>query len=208
MKKVMIFASLVLVLAGGLVPTGARAEVLFSSRVSQDFAEAVFSSTDAAGIVTEAYVFGNDDRSLPTGSDVYVAILRYDLACVPSEEQPSCPFLANLEGRTDIGPDAFVIDGHLASARLNATVEVYDYLTDTARTLEVDLSWTGTGDAVQTNDRHHEQTPAYVLNRHFNGAMREAVTAGTIWDGASNFIPEPTANAAIYSLKFGQVVVG
>jgi hypothetical protein len=157
--------------------------------------------------VTEAYVFGNDDRSLPTGSFAYLTILRYDPSCAPSEEQP-CPFLADLEGRTDIGPEAFVIDGQLASARLSATVEVYDYLTDTMRTLEVDLAWTGTSDVVRGTDHFHEQTPAYTLNRHFNGASRAALAAGTIWDGAANLIPEPTANAAIRSLKFGQVVVG
>jgi hypothetical protein len=206
MKQLMIVACLIVVLAEGLMPAGVRAQEPFSSRVRQHFAEAIFSSTDADGIVTEAYVFGNDDRSLPTGSFAYVNILRYDPNCVPSEEQP-CPFLTNIEGSGDIGPDAFVIEGHLASARLSATIDAYDYLTDSPRTLEVNVSWSGTSDVYKSNAHFHDQTPAYTLNRHFNGAEREAVAEGAIWDGASNLTLEPTANAAILSLKFGQVVV-
>jgi hypothetical protein len=206
MKNLIVVACFMLAFVGSMLPTGALAEERFSARIRQEAADAFWETTDAAGVETFVYVLASDDPSLPTGSFAYVTIFRFDPNCEPKEENP-CTALVNLEGYADIDPDAFVIDGHLASARLSATVEVYDYLTDTTRTLEIDLSWTGTSAVFRTVAHFHEKTPEYTLHRHFNGTQREAVTAGTVLDGTSNFTPEPTERGAIFSLKFGEIVI-
>ena len=102
-----------------------------------------------------------------------------------------------------VAEDAFQVVGKLDSATLNATVEVFDFVSFTAFPVDVSVNWTGIG--ATTRERIHSQTSTPATRSIYRGDFmrREATASGTVSDGTTNLTPRPAGNAEIRSESQG-----
>lgn len=169
--------------------------------------EAYFSSTDPSGcIVTQVYIFANEGifQSPPGGGSsttgISLNISQYDY-CTGTQlfsPGPTSPFTV---------PD-LQVDRKLNSATLNATVEVYNFVSDTWVDFFVNLTWTGIGPLSRESSHFHFHSPGCNINSRFKGTSRFAEASGSVSDGTTNFTPAPTIDARIFSAKSGDLSVG
>lgn len=170
-------------------------------------ASAIFSSVDTSGCVwTDVYV--NADEGIfqsPPGrggasSGVGLFISQYD-SCTGTQ-------LLAAEGFASLGDPDFQVFGRLSSATLSATVNVYDYVSNTSFDIFIDLTWTGTGDVNRQSSHSHFDSPGCKFNSRFIGSFRPAVATGSVSDGLTNYTPDPSLGYDIYSAKSGEVFIG
>ena len=95
----------------------------------------------------------------------------------------------------------------LDSATLNATIEVFDFVSFTLFPVHVSVNWTGIG--ATTREKIHSQTSTPGTLFIFRGdfMMREATASGTVSDGTTNFTPQPATSAQLFSTKQGDVTI-
>lgn len=74
-------------------------------------------------------------------------------------------------------------------ASLQASVEAYNWVSDSFLNLYVDLTWTATGPASRESSRYRFKTPGCQYQNQFKGTFRPAEVNGTISDGSTNFTP-------------------
>ena len=110
-------------------------------------------------------------------------------------------------GTTTLSAGEFQIDKKITSATLNTTIEVEDFLSGTSFPVDVNVSWTGTGDPFREKDHSQIKTPTFKLNSHFDGTFRDAEASGTVSDGTTNFTPEPPFIAEMGSVKEGELAI-
>jgi hypothetical protein len=167
-------------------------------------ADASFSSSSGCAI-TDVFVFANTGRLHdPPGSGTPssvagVNIFQFD-SC--SGTQLMAAF-----GEASLAAEDFQVAKGLNSATLNATIQVFDFIS--ANTFNVDLAidWTATGDSVNVKDHFHFRAPGHVENFRFSGTFRPAQAAGTVSDRVTDFTPAPTSFAEIGSVKEGSVII-
>jgi hypothetical protein len=173
-------------------------------RFRGDTADAYFSSFDGC-VYTEMYVFASDgiNQSPPgpagvsSGTDLW--IYQYD-SCNDIQLRDAYGFawLA--------GPD-FQVSGKLGSAALNATVNVYDYVTDSFFDVYVNLTWTGVGATFRQSSNSHYDSPGCKVHNRFRGTFRSAAVSGTVSDGVTNFA-QGSSGGSIASVKSGDLFIG
>jgi hypothetical protein len=168
-------------------------------------AEAAFSSVDPSGcVVTDLFLFGLDGRRREGGD-----LVRESMAGMSIRKVDVCTDtqLVIAGGSSPVPAPAFQIDSRLRAATLNATLEVFDFVSLTSFPVEVSVSWTGTG-AIRREKQHFQvKRPGLKANFRFDGLTRDATASGTVSDGTTNFTPEPAVFADMYSVKTGEVVI-
>ncbi|HEX9596174.1 MAG TPA: hypothetical protein VF982_04790, partial [Anaerolineales bacterium] len=94
------------------------------------------------------------------------------------------------------------------SANLNTSIELFDFVTGTSFTVDVNLNWTGTGDLFRQSFSFKSMTPKCKFMDSSRGTFRSAEAAGVISDGTTNFTPEPTSDASLNNTHSGTLIIG
>jgi hypothetical protein len=202
--RLLAIVSLAFVLMALALPArAAPAETLHFSFQGQT-ADAFFSSTEGC-VVTDVGVFAVDGR-VKTGpgrpaveSTASVFISQFDF-CTQTQ-------LLAADGFAVLAPGEFQIAADLTSATLTATIEVFDFVSGTSFPVDVNVSWSGSGDTFREKQHFHFTAPGFKANFRMDGTFREATAAGTVTDGTTNFTPEPAVFAQLGSVKQGEVVI-
>jgi len=170
-------------------------------------ASAFFSTTDPLGcIVTggSVFVFENISHSPPgpgsPSADVLIDLFKYD-TCTDT----------SLMSASNIAPADilnFQVAGNLDSATLLATVPMFDYVSNTAFDLTVDLTWTGTSSLGHQSSQFKQNFQGCHLNLKNNSAFRYAEASGSVSDGTTNFTLLPSTQGSIFLAKGGEISHG
>jgi len=170
-------------------------------------ASAFFSSVDPSGCVyTDVLVVGNEGffQSPPgpgnRSSGVDVAISQYDW-CTDT-------LLLAAQGFAPLADPDLQVSEDLRSATLTATVNVYDYVSNSYFDVFIALVWTGSGAVNRTSSHTHFDSPGCQGNLRFIGSFRGAVATGSVSDGVTNYTPEPSLGYDIFKAKSGEVLIG
>ena len=191
-----------LALTSAVLPTAARAEttVRHFKGIS---AYASFTSYDSTGcITTYTDVSVYEDATRTSGSSTessyaVVNIFQYD----------SCQnlYLIEMSGTSNLAPDAFDTRGKIHSARLAATVEIYDYQTNTTVPVSIDLAWTAVGDVVRGSSSFRSIYAHTRLSSHQVGSNSAADVVGSVVLGGANLTPQPSDYGSIYDNQTGTI---
>ena len=186
-------------LAGGQ-PASTRAADSLQLQYSGQAAAVELGSTDPAGcLFTTVRVGAVDGRikqgSQPeTSSQVFVIIGQYN-ACTDTR-------LIAAMGQAPLVPAAFQVDPQLNMATLNATFEVFDYVSARSYPVDVSFNWTATGDAVRLKGSTQTRSAGFLVSERFDGSSRQATASGTVsLNGSPNLTPEPAGFAQILSMR-------
>jgi hypothetical protein len=194
-----------LAMAVSASPVHAASETTHFSFQGQT-ANAFFSSTDPGGcVVTSVFVLANDGRTKtgPGGplaeSFAFVAVSQFN-QCTETQ-------LLNAEGSAVLAADDFQMDSRLTAATLDTSIELFDFVSGTSFPVDVNLAWTGSGDTLTQRSHFQINAPGLKVNERFSGTLRGATATGTVTAGTTNFTPEPSVFAELFSAKSGEVVI-
>lgn len=170
-------------------------------------ASAYFSSADPSGcIYTDVSVYASEQISASQpgpgspSSGTNVSIYQYD-ACTGTQ-------LLAADGFAPLADADFEVSKKLESAKLNATVNVFDYVSGTSFDVSLDLTWTGTSSLGHQMSHFQYQFAGCHQNLHTNGTFRFAQAIGAVSAGTTEFAPSPAVDASIFSAKSGDVSTG
>jgi hypothetical protein len=168
---------------------------------------AFFDSLDVTGCVeTVADVEAVNGRVKMVGggpeatSSAFVSIAQFD----------NCNLTVLLEafGSADLPIGAFQIDKKLASATLNTSIDVFDFVSGTTFPADVSMNWTGTGEAPSVSRDHTMfRAPGFRVNSTFTGTSHLATASGSVTTGGTNFSPSPAVFADLENVKQGELDV-
>lgn len=168
--------------------------------------QAEFQSVDGSGcIFTSVFVLASKEfvRYPPgpksTTPFAQIGINQYD-SCTDT-------VLMTASGFSTLAAADLLVGGKLESAKLTATINVFDYVSGSPFDVFVDLSWTATGPVVRENLHDNFHSHDFTFNLHSNGTNRPATASGSVSAGATNFAPNPSVGASIFSAKAGEVVI-
>jgi len=205
MKKKIVFSLIIaLLLVGVMRPAPVLAGDIF--KFSGKNANAFFFSQEGDCVATFVGVFANDGKfqSPPgppgTGQFADIFIDRFDFCTETS--------LISAFGSRMLDESQFSIDQKLNSASLNTSIEMFDFVSGTSFTVDVNLNWTGTGDLVRQSFSSKVQTPKCKFMERFRGSFRSAEASGVVTDGVTNFTPDPTSDASLGQTSSGSLVIG
>jgi len=201
-----LFAVLALAVATFSQHTTASAGDVF--RQSGNDAIALFSSLDPSGCITTDVTVAASDifNHNPPGppnvfSGTFIFISQYDF-CTDT-------LLLDASGfNLSLGDKDFQAPGNLTSARLTATINVYDFVSDSNFDVFVDLAWTATSPLSRFHENDHFVVSPHCKSfGHVIDTFRFAQASGIVSDGATNFTPEATEarGGSIGTLKTGGV---
>jgi hypothetical protein len=140
--------------------------------------QAVFSSTNPGGIVTDVLVEVTD---APDGAEAVIEVSRYRPTCA----NKGCPqVLLHAFNRVPLAAGALQMSGELNAATLRATGPVRQPLVAGVGNVSFDLTWTAVGTLVR--DEHEE-----------GERFRHATAAGALRAGTTNFTPQVSIDATI-----------
>jgi hypothetical protein len=203
-KQLTIPIVLAMALLALVLPTTAWAADVFKFKGQS--ADAFFASVDASGcIVTNVFVFASDDAihnppgSGNSSSATSLYISQYN-SCTNTQ-------LLGASGYATLADPDFQVQ-KLDSATLNATVNVFDFVSNTSFNVSISLAWTATGPTSRQNSHFHFQSPGCTVNGQSNGTFRTASASGSVSDGATNFISAPSNGADLSLVKNGNITVG
>jgi hypothetical protein len=170
-------------------------------------ASAYLSSSDASGcIYTDVSIFANEQMILNTPgvhnafSGVSLYISQYDY-CTGTQ-------LLAADGYTSLaGPD-LAVSKKLESAVLNATVNMYDYVSGNSFDIWVNLNWTGVSSMGHRSNQSQYKFERCHQKYQDSSAFRFAQVSGSISDGITEFADGPAVYADIFSSKGGSVSTG
>jgi hypothetical protein len=130
-----------------------------------------------------------------------VSIYRYD-ACTDTTQFQAVGLNDALQS------GEFRVSKQLDWASLETTIPVTDIDTGNAFDVDVDLDWTGTSALSRHHSHSNELYPGcHIINR-WKGTGREAVAAGAVTDGATNFTPNPSQAGETGFVNDGFEVIG
>lgn len=97
--------------------------------------------------------------------------------------------------------------GNLGGATVSTETALYDWVSGTTRTVEIDLAWTGVGEIWTGRRRESYLVPGYRQTTRYFGSNRSAEVFGTLLlDGAA--IPAGTATTAtLYNTRDGSIEI-
>ncbi len=200
---VKLLAVFTLVLAGFSQHSTASAATNFKFKGNS--ADAFFSSFDGC-VLTEVSIFASEGvfKSGPgrgtESSATSLFISQFDF-CADAQ-------VLAAEGFADLSPSDFEVANKLSSATLDATVNVFDFVSGSSFDVDVNLTWTATGGLSRQNVNNHFTSPGCKVHSRFRGTSREATVSGSISDGSTNFTPEEGLFGLISAVKTGDVVIG
>ena len=82
----------------------------------------------------------------------------------------------------------FTIDSQLQSAQLNTTVEVFDRVTSSNITLDIDLTWTGVGEVESGSAKFKNNLGGCKFTSRYSGTVRQAAVSGSVTYGTTNLL--------------------
>jgi hypothetical protein len=87
------------------------------------------------------------------------------------------------------------------------SIEAFDWPTGSAITLNVELTWTGSGEV--TDSKYHQQytLPGYRVHTRFDGSARYASAVGSISNGSVEFASAPSLYGDLSSVKSGYIEI-
>jgi hypothetical protein len=85
----------------------------------------------------------------------------------------------------------------LSTARLQATGLAFDLLSSAVVPLNIDLTFSATGELLDTRSNFHFIEPGTVIDSHFDGQSRDAVATGTFLVNGTNYTPVPSQLAQL-----------
>src|SRR5215213_5344998 len=128
--------------------------------------QAVFSSTNPGGIVTDVIVEVTD---APDGAEAVIEVSRYRPTCANN----GCPqVLFHAFNRVPLAADAVQLSGELNAATVQGSGPVRQPLVAGVGTVSLDLTWTAVGTMVRD---HHEEGDRF----------RHATAAGALGAGST-----------------------
>ena len=140
--------------------------------------QAVFSSTNPGGIVTDVLV---DVTEGPDGAEAVIEVSRYRPTCANN----GCPqVLLHSFNRVPLAAGALQITGDLGTATVRGSGPARQPLVPGVGTVALDLTWTGVG--AVASDEHEE-----------GERFRRGRVAGAIRAGTTTFTPQPSVDASI-----------
>ncbi len=185
-------------------------------------------SLPAIAATTDTYRFKGENASASfsqydgcNSNSVYVSAytnITKDGPGAPAEQTGAYLYYSNYNYCTGTGsygygssPNAtFTIKNSLDSATLNGTFTVNDYSSgsQTTKTVDVALTWTGTGDTSRGNYRSHVQGPGYTSIYRSVGASRDAQASGSVTLDGTNLIANlPNTYTTLSSSNNGYVQI-
>jgi hypothetical protein len=102
------------------------------------------------------------------------------------------------EGTFQAGPK-------LTEASLKATLTGTDFVTGAEVTVEVDVTWTGTGELRFESQNNLFRLGSLLLHFNFKGTFRDATATGTVSLAGENFTRGPALFADIERVRSGQM---
>lgn len=114
-----------------------------------------------------------------------------------------------LRGLSGVGTEAsFHVDRvKLSEAHLKATVLALDDFTQSEVPVEVDLTWTATGELVSLSERFRQKQPGLLVSSFFKGTLRDAAATGTVLVGGENLTPNVSTDAEIIRSREGTLSI-
>ncbi len=200
MKRFLLCLLLTLSALAGGQPASTRAADSLQLQYSGQAAAVELGSTDPAGCLFTTVRVGAVDGRIKQGSQpetsshVVVLIGQYN-ACTDTR------LLAAI-GQAPLVPAAFQVDPQLNMATLNATFEVFDYVSARSYPVDISVNWTATGDAVRLKGSTQTRSAGFLVSERFDGSGRQATATGTVsLNGSPNLTPEPAGFAQILSMR-------
>ena len=140
--------------------------------------QAVFSSTNPGGIVTDVII---DVTDAPDSAEAVIEVSRYRPTCA----NKGCPQVVfHAFNQVPLQPGTLQMSGELDAATLRVTGPVQQPLVPGVGTVSLDLTWTGVGPVGRDEHEEDEQ-------------FRHATAAGTLRAGTTNFTPQVSIDASI-----------
>ena len=102
----------------------------------------------------------------------------------------------------------FSIDKQLGTATLRVRDAIFqDDNSFTFFNVDMDLTWSATGDAYvsKVNDKYRE--PGFRYHSHFQGTFRDGIATGSIFGKNIQFTPAPSSSGQLQFNKFGNMEV-
>ncbi len=167
-------------------------------------AEAGFFAIDPSGCVeTDVHVF-SAEQAVKQGPGKPV---DGPLAEVSLFQFNYCTFetLRSAFGQTDDA--AFDADNSLNEARVRAMIPTVDFIRNAEVLVEVELTWTGSGELFSTSQRERFRVPGQMETTWFKGAFREAAATGTVVVEGENLTPNESDFAQVVRARSGQLIV-
>lgn len=140
-------------------------------------ASASFSSLDATGcIATDVYIWAGESVTregpgAPTArTEVFASVSKVDI----------CNEWTVLFSGYGPASSAQLDIDRTGSASLEATIHLFDYVSETSSELTVDLTWKGVGEVFRGHSSSHERFPGGMARYRSNGSYRDAEVSGTV----------------------------
>ncbi len=98
--------------------------------------------------------------------------------------------------------------GTLATATVNGTAPMFDFVSNTTFTATIDVAWQGFGPTTRMIDSSHFRSPDFIVNTHFSGVSRGAEASGMLTDETgTNVATPPTSDAELDNSASGTVQI-
>lgn len=182
-------------------PVLGATQVLHTSFKGQ-FARAIFDSVDPTGCIhTIVDVFAIDRKDKVVGQPAATSetIVFIDVADVCA----STGWIVAFGSGT---PDRFDMHG-LDEATLDTTIEMFDFVSGTTFTVNVDVTWASIGEPIRTKSRLIDRSPGFFFSSKFDGTFRSATAVGTVSDGSTDFTPDQAVVASLDKAKSAELTV-
>ena len=165
-------------------------------------AEAQFSSFDPSGcVVTSVFVFGAENAvkegpgKRTTGPVAFVEVAEFNVCTLE--------LLRDVFGQK-IGDVVFQADRtKLTEARLQATITAIDGFSGAEVPVEVDVTWTGTGELLAQSVRSRTKSPTVLTSFSFKGTVRGATASATVLVNGENQATSNLDFADIFRARVG-----
>jgi hypothetical protein len=175
-------------------------------RVRGNFASAFFSHEDAfdpcISTIVSIDLFDLLEKTRSNVNPIMTALVNIS-------EFNSCTnqFLVDAFGSPTLTENEFSFGDGLTHAVVDATVELFDFVSNSPIDFMITVEWNATGDLGRQVQRSHIWTRGFIRNIHINGLIRDAQASGSISDGLKNFIQGGSEFAIIGSETVGQVEI-
>lgn len=159
-------------------------------------------------IATDSFVQAFESLTSPgriSTTNVFVSINSFNF-CTGQQLECAGNFDPNTGASLFTGTVQFGLD--LTTASVNGTAPMFDPCTGASFTSTINLSWQAFGPTSSFIDSNHFRAPGFLVNSHFMGVSREAVSSGVFTDeSGANPASTPTTNADVENDSGGSVAL-
>jgi hypothetical protein len=205
-RKLVRFEAVSLVMALGVFTLATPVRAADISLNRSRMVNASFSSTDPSGCITANVLLFATKASPHDPPGPVQPLAAVSLSIYQFDNCTGATLLsAGSSGFVTIPKDGIQVLGRSDSATLSTTLEVFDFVSNTPLSVNIDLTWTATGDPTHMNERSLVQSPGSLVLARYSSIARESEASGSVSVGGTNFTPEPSVSAGIASVQNGQV---